>query len=232
MDRLLLLRHALTEATGRKLSGWTPGLHLSEQGRQQAKALAERLEPLRIDAVYSSPLERCVQTAAAVAEARGLAVRTLAEVGEVHYGGWTGRDLRELPKLPLWRVVRGYPSGARFPDGEAPGESLYEMQARAVTAIERLRTGHQGQTVAVCSHADVIKAVAAHYLGLHLDLYQRLEIGPASLTAFGFGPLPHLLRLNDCGDNTDLEPPPRPPAPEQLSLIEPPPPMEPSHAEP
>jgi probable phosphomutase (TIGR03848 family) len=219
MDRLLLLRHAVTEETGKRLSGWLPGIHLSEQGRQQAKALAERLAGLKVDALYASPLERCQETAAAVAAVKGLEVRTVPDLGEVRYGDWTGRALRDLAKLPLWRVVQGHPSAMRFPDGELPGESLYEMQTRAVAALERLRAAHPRQTVAVCSHADVIKAVAAHYLGMHLDQYQRLVVAPASLTAFGFAPLPYLLRLNGTGDDTDLEVPPQPPQPEQLTLL-------------
>lgn len=203
MERLLLLRHAVTEQTGTYLSGWTAGLHLSATGHTQAKALAERLEPVGIDAVYSSPLERCMETAAAIAEPRGLPVQVLEGVGEVRYGEWTGRALKDLAKEDLWRVVQAHPSGARFPGGE----SLYEMQVRAVAAVEQLRAAHPGQTVAVASHADVIKAVAAHYLGLHLDQFQRLVVSPASLTAFAFTPVPHLLRLNETGDNGDLVPP-------------------------
>ncbi|HKE98799.1 MAG TPA: MSMEG_4193 family putative phosphomutase [Actinomycetes bacterium] len=203
MHRLLLLRHAATELTGVRLSGWTPGISLNDEGRAQARALARRLEPVRIDALYSSPLERCVETAEEVAGARGLQVRVLADLGEVRYGDWTGRELKELAKEQLWRVVQLHPSQARFPGGE----SLYEMQVRAVAAVERLRADHRGQTVAVASHADVIKAVTAHYLGLHLDQFQRLVVGPASLTAIAFQPIPHLLRLNETGDETDLIPP-------------------------
>jgi probable phosphomutase (TIGR03848 family) len=200
MKVLLLLRHAVTEQTGGRLSGWTPGLHLSDAGREQARALAERLAPVPIDAVYSSPLERCQETAAAVAEPRGLKVDTLDDVGEVRYGAWTGRELKTLAREPMWKVVQGNFSAARFPDGE----SVFEMQARAVTAVERLREAHPQQTVAVCSHADVIKALAGHYLGLHLDLCQRLVVSPASVTAFWFGPVPYLLRLNDTGGTGDL----------------------------
>jgi len=203
MDLLLLLRHAVTADTGTRLSGWAPGIHLSDKGREQARALADRLAAVVIDVVYASPLERCQETAAAVAEPRGLKVGTAEDVGEVRYGSWTGRELKELVREDLWRVVQRHPSGARFPDGE----SIYEMQVRAVAASERLRAEHPGQTIAVCSHADVIKAVAAHYLGLHLDLFQRLEIGPASVTAFAFTPVPHLLRLNETGSVADLERP-------------------------
>jgi probable phosphomutase (TIGR03848 family) len=205
MRLLLLLRHAVTEHTGARLSGWMPGLHLSEAGREQAEALAGRLGPVPLHAIYASPLERCQETAAPLAEAKGLKVETLDDVGEVRYGDWTGRALRELAKEPLWKVVQATPSAARFP----AGESLFEMQARAVQAVERLREAHPSQTVAVCSHADVIKALACHYLGMHLDLFQRLVVSPASVTALAFGPAPHLVRLNDTGGNADLAPPPK-----------------------
>jgi probable phosphomutase (TIGR03848 family) len=205
MKLLLLLRHAVTEQTGARLSGWTPGLHLSEAGHEQARHLAERLAQVPLDAVYASPLERCQETAAALVGPRGLEVGTLEDLGEVRYGAWTGRTLKELSRETLWKAVQAHPSGARFPDGE----SLFEMQARAVAALERLRAAHPGGQVAVCSHADVIKAVVAHYLGLHLDLFQRLVVGPASVTAVGFGSAPYLLRLNDTGAAADLVPPRR-----------------------
>src|SRR6266498_4192046 len=204
MKRLLLLRHGTTDHTGKRLSGWTPCIHLSSQGLEEARALAERLAPVEIHAIYSSPLERCQETAAAVAEPRGLKVATDEDLGEVRYGDWTGKELAELAKTDLWRTVQFHPSGARFPEGE----SIHEMQTRAVLACERLRAAHPGETVAVCSHADVIKAVAAHYLGMHLDLFQRLVVATASVTALGFGPVPYLLRLNDSGTTRDLNPPP------------------------
>ena len=202
MRLLLLVRHAVTEHTGARLSGWMPGLHLSEEGQRQAKGLAERLGPVPVDALYASPLERCQETAVAVAEAKGMEVQTLEDVGEVRYGAWTGRTLKELGKEPLWKVVQATPSAARFPEGE----SLFEMQARAVLAVERLREAHPKQTVAVCSHADVIKAVTCHYLGMHLDLFQRVAVSPASVTAIAFGPVPYLVRLNDTGGDGDLVP--------------------------
>jgi probable phosphoglycerate mutase len=200
---MLLVRHAVTARTGSVLSGWTTGVDLDDEGRDQARRLAGRLAALPLDAVYSSPLERCRQTAAALAEPRGLKVELVEELGEVRYGDWTGRRLDQLAKEELWRTVLHLPSAARFPDGE----SLYEMQVRAVAACERLRVGHGGQTLLLCSHADVIKAVTAHYLGLHLDLFQRLVVAPASVTAIAFAPLPLLLRLNDTGDLADLAKP-------------------------
>src|SRR5215218_6047801 len=158
MRLLLLMRHAVTEHT--------------EARRSQAEALAGRLAAVPLDAIYASPLERCQETAAPLAEAKGLKVETLDDLGEVRYGDWTGRTLKELAKEPLWKVVQATPSAARFP----AGESLFEMQARAVQAVERLREAHPKQTVAVCSHADVIKALACHYLGMHVDLFQRLVV--------------------------------------------------------
>src|SRR4029453_4041886 len=137
MRLLLLLRHAVTEHTGARLSGWMPGLHLSEEGRRQADGLAGRLGPGPRDAPYASPLERCQETAAAVAEAKGLKLQTLEDVIEVRYGDWTGRTLKELAKEPLWKVVQATPSAARFPDGE----SIFEMQGRSGLAIERLGQG-------------------------------------------------------------------------------------------
>src|SRR4030095_11770885 len=155
---------------------WMPGLHLSEEGQRQAKELAERLGPVPVDALYASPLERWQEPAAVLGEAKGLEIQTLEDVGEVRYGTWTGRTLKELGKEPLWKVVQATPSAARFPEGE----SLFEMQARAVLAVERLREAHPRQTVAVCSHADVIKALTCHYLGMHLDLFQRVVDSTAS----------------------------------------------------
>src|SRR5512132_2898292 len=115
MRLLLLLRHAVTEHTGARLSGWMPGLHLSEAGREQAGELAERLGPVPVDALYASPLVRCGETAAAVDEDKGLTVRTLEDVGEVRYGDWTGRPLKEQARERLWKVVQATPSAARFP---------------------------------------------------------------------------------------------------------------------
>src|SRR5690242_9372211 len=113
---LFLIRHALTPQTGDRLSGWTPGLSLSDEGRAQAQRLVERLQPVSLDAVYASPLERCVETAKPVASSKSLRVRTRDAFGEVHYGDWTGRKLRVLAKTKLWRQVMARPSAVRFPN--------------------------------------------------------------------------------------------------------------------
>jgi probable phosphomutase (TIGR03848 family) len=162
-----------------KLAGWTPGVHLNEDGRAQAAALGIRLAKVRIDALYSSPLERTVETAQAVLEHHpGLTLQLLDALGEVHYGTWQGEELSKLSRRKLWQMVQFAPSQARFPGGEA----MRETQLRAVNALEDLTIQHPHQTVAVVSHCDVIKMVVAHYLGLHLDRFQRIEISPASLT--------------------------------------------------
>ncbi|HET7027524.1 MAG TPA: MSMEG_4193 family putative phosphomutase, partial [Candidatus Limnocylindrales bacterium] len=168
MTTVLLVRHGLTSMTGPLLAGWTPGVHLDDRGRQQADALAERLRPVPVAAVVASPLERCQETAAALATGRDLGVETDEGLGECRYGDWTGQELKKLAKDPLWKVVQAHPSAARFPGGEA----LRETQARAVEAV-RARNAALGDdaTWIAVSHGDVIKAVVADALGLHLDLF-------------------------------------------------------------
>ncbi|MCP2350902.1 histidine phosphatase family protein [Nonomuraea roseoviolacea] len=198
MTTLLLARHGLTALTGPVLAGRTPGVHLSEEGRRQAGALAGRIAGVRLDAVVSSPLERCLETATAVAEGRGMAVKTDERFVECGYGDWTGRPLEELAKEPLWRVVQAHPSAAVFPGGEP----LADVQHRAVAAVREwnARVGEKGVYL-VCSHGDVIKAIVADALGLHLDQFQRITADPAALTVIRYAPLrPFLLRLNDMGE--------------------------------
>ncbi|GAA2372547.1 histidine phosphatase family protein [Nonomuraea africana] len=198
MTTILLARHGLTAMTGPVLAGWTPGVHLSEAGETQAKALATRLAEVRLDAIVSSPLERCQETAQAVAEGRGLEIETDERFGECGYGEWTGRPLTELAKEPLWPVVQSHPSAAVFPGGEA----LADMQHRAVAAVRawNQRLGEKSVYL-VCTHGDVIKAVVADALGLHLDQFQRITADPASVTIIRYTPLrPFVLRLNDVGE--------------------------------
>lgn len=190
---LLLIRHATNDWVGKRLAGWTPEVHLNKEGCAQAAALARRLAEVPLAAIYSSPLERTMETARPLAEAHDLKVQVHEELGETRYGQWTGRTLEELKEKELWPVVQVYPGGARFPEGE----SLRETQARVVAALDGIRDSHPGQTVAVVSHSDPIKMAVAHYLGLPLDLFQRLAINPASVTAFAFTRFgPRLLLLN------------------------------------
>jgi probable phosphomutase (TIGR03848 family) len=201
---VLLVRHGLTATTGHVLTGWTPGIPLDDRGQGQAAALAARLAPLPLDAVVSSPLERCQQTAAAITAARnGQPVITDDRVGECHYGDWTGRPLKKLAAEPLWRVVQAHPSAVTFPGPE--GESMPGMQHRAVAAVREwnARLGKDA-TYLICSHGDVIKAIIADSLGLHLDQSQRIQVDPCSLTVIRYTPLrPFLIRMNDRGGGVD-----------------------------
>ena len=206
MPTVLLVRHGLTEVTGTVLSGRTPGLHLSEAGRQQATALAERLAGVPLTAVVSSPLERCQETAAALLPGRDLTLQTEERFVEVGYGEWTGRPLKDLAKEPLWKVVQQHPSAAQFPGGE----SLAGTQARAVAAVREWneKLGEKA-TYVVCSHGDVIKAILADALGLHLDGFQRIMVNPASVSVVHYTPTrPFVARVNDVGGSVaDLLPP-------------------------
>jgi probable phosphomutase (TIGR03848 family) len=195
---LVLLRHATTASTGRRLGGWKPGVHLDAGGRAQAAAAARRLARLPVAAVYASPLERTRETAAVVARTHGLRVRVERGLGEVEYGDWTDRPLSRLRHLAAWRVVQQTPSRMTFPGGG----TIRGAQARAVDATERLAAAHPGATLVLVSHADVIKAVVAHHLGMGLDLFQRLVISSASSTTIVLpdGGHPLLLGLNDTSD--------------------------------
>jgi probable phosphoglycerate mutase len=209
VTQLLLIRHAVNDVMkAKRLAGWMPDVHINEEGRQQAQALAERLCHLQIKAIYSSPLDRTRETAEPLAQALKLDVHVREGLGEVQYGEWTGRPLEELSKLDEWKIVQRYPSGMRFPGGE----TLRDMQQRVVNELDAIARDHPRDIVAVFSHADVIKAALAHYMGMHLDLFQRIVIEPTSvsvvvLTKFG----PAVVRVNDDGP-LRLEPEKEPPA--------------------
>lgn len=184
MTTLVLVRHATTAATGKRLGGWTPGVHLDERGRAQAKATAGELAPVPLAAVYASPLERTMETARAIARPHGLRVRQRRGVGEVDYGDWTDQPLGSLRRRKLWATIQATPSRVTFPGGE----SIRAAQARAVDAIEALATDHAGEHIAVVSHADIIKAMLAHLLAMPLDGFQRLVIEPASMSVVHLPP--------------------------------------------
>jgi probable phosphomutase (TIGR03848 family)/uncharacterized repeat protein (TIGR03847 family) len=200
---VLLVRHGLTATTGQVLTGWTPGVGLDDRGRAQARALGARIAPVVLDAVVTSPLDRCGQTVAELIAARnghpGPAAPVVDDrVGECRYGDWTGKPLAELAKDPLWPVVQAHPSAVRFPGAE--GESMLDMQHRAVSAIREWneRLGRDA-TYLVCSHGDVIKAIVADSLGLHLDQCQRIIADPCSLTVINYTPMRPFL-LQRCRD--------------------------------
>jgi probable phosphomutase (TIGR03848 family) len=208
---VILLRHGRTTAnTGGVLAGWTPGVQLDETGTGQARAVAERLATVPLAAVVSSPLERCLQTAGQVVAGRDLELQTDERLGEARYGDWTGRPIKELAKDPLWKVVQQHPSAAVFPGAE--GEGLAQTQARAVAAVRgwNARLGKDAVWLA-CSHGDVIKAVLADALGMHLDAFQRIVVDPASLSVVSYTDTrPFVLRVNDTGgDVAALVPPPK-----------------------
>ncbi len=183
---------------------------LDELGRSQADETAARIAALPVAAVVSSPLDRCVQTATAVAEATNKAVSVDIDdrLTECGYGDWTGQELKKLAKDPMWKVVQAHPSGATFPGGE----SMRQMQARAVEAVrewdERLTAVHGAGTIWVAvSHGDVIKAILADALGMHLDNFQRIVVDPASVSVVSYTPLrPFVVRYNEHGDLSGLAP--------------------------
>lgn len=180
---VLLIRHGENDWVGtRRLAGRTNGVHLNDKGREQSAGLAEQLAKQPISAIYSSPLERCVQTAEPVAAALGQQVNLEPGLLEVDYGEWQGGNLKELSKTPEWRSVQHFPSTFRFPGGE----TLYQTQSRAVQAIDRIVEAHPNQLVAIFSHADVIRTTLAHYMGVPIDLFQRIMISTASVSALAF----------------------------------------------
>lgn len=176
---LLLIRHGENDWVGsNRLAGRTPDVHLNEKGVTQADALAELLSDQPIQAVFSSPLERCMETAQPLAQRLGLPVTPEAGVLEVNYGEWRGQNLKDLVKDPAWKMVQHHPSGFRFPGGE----TLQEVQQRAIETISRIHLAYPNQTVAIFSHGDVIRTTLAHYLGVHIDLFQRIIISTASVS--------------------------------------------------
>lgn len=196
MTTILFIRHGQNDFVGSgKLAGWLPDVHLNDVGRTQAQALADGLAELKLDAVYASPLERTMETAEPIARTQGLQVQPRNGLGEIRYGRWQGRSLKSLRKLKAWGRIQLQPSLARFPDGE----SFAEAQARIVAEVEDLRRKNRGKKIIACvSHADMIKLAVAHYLGLPLDLFQRLIVEPASVSALSVGKNHiHLIRLND-----------------------------------
>jgi len=204
----LLIRHGrtATNANG-TLAGWTEGVGLDESGRSQVADLADRLRGLPVRALVSSPLQRCIETAQIlVTTIGGVPVQTDERVGECRYGAWTGGSLKDLANEPLWRIVQDQPSAARFPDGDRfAGESIAEMQARALQAVREIDSRVGGEfgpesLWVLVSHGDVIKSILADAAGAHLDHFQRFVVGPASLSVVTYTQRrPFVVRLNDGG---------------------------------
>jgi probable phosphomutase (TIGR03848 family) len=192
------------------LAGRTAGVRLDDLGREQAAELGERMTALPLARIVSSPLERCRQTASAIASrlARPTPVTSDRRFTECGYGDWTGRELKALVKDPLWRVVQQHPSAAQFPGGEA----MRDMQARALAAVREhdaaVTREHGADALwVVVSHGDVIKAIVAEAAGSHLDSFQRIVVDPGSVSVVSYTPLrPFLVRLNEHGDLSSLAP--------------------------
>lgn len=215
---VLFVRHGSTPTTGKVLPGRASGLHLADQGRLEAEAVADRLAawtggngagagrgrpPPRVAAVYSSPLERTQETAGPIATRLGLTVRPEPGLVECDFGEWTGAELKALYKLPEWSAVQRYPSGFQFPGGE----SFAGMRARVAETVNELRRRHPGDIVVAVSHADPIKAAVSDALGTHLDLFQRIAVSPCSITAISYqGTGPVVLTVNSTGALSDLKP--------------------------
>lgn len=204
MTHILLIRHAVNDfvKTG-KLAGRTPGVHLNDDGKAQAEALAERLADAKIHQIISSPLDRTMETANAVLQHHThLQLQLNEEIGEVDYGDWQGAKIASLRNRKMWEVIQEYPTRAYFPNGEA----MRDVQVRAVNEIERLAREFPRDTIAIFSHADLIKMVVAHYLGMHLDVFQRIVISPASITGIQLGhSRPFITTVNDTAHVQALE---------------------------
>jgi probable phosphomutase (TIGR03848 family) len=198
MATVILVRHGENDWVKKhRLAGWIEGVHLNKNGRSQAKDAAKRLAQLPIKAIYSSPVTRCLETAEYIAKSHRLEIIELEGVGEVHYGDWEGKKIKKLATKPEWHAVQYYPSRFQFPNGE----TLREVQFRAIQAIETLSAKHKDEIFVVVSHADLIKLVLAHYLGTHIDLFQRIVISPASASVLSLmsNGMVRVVRMNDTG---------------------------------
>ncbi len=203
MTTILLIRHAVNDfvKTG-KLAGWTPGVHLNEEGQAQAEALGLRLADVPLDHIYTSPIDRTMETAQAIVKHhKHLAVEENTDIGEVQYGDWEGKKISDLRQRKMWDVVQEYPSRAYFPNGE----TMREVQVRIVNAIEGFVQKHPNQTIALVFHADLIKMTLAHYLGMHLDVFQRIVVSPASISTLQLGhSRPFIVTMNDIAHVLEL----------------------------
>lgn len=195
MPLLLLIRHGENDYTKtHKLAGRLPKVHLNAQGQKQALALADALTQVPIKAIYSSPLERAMETAEPIAKSVGLKVKKEKGLLETDVGDWQGRSLKRLYLLKHWKVVQRAPSRAQFPNGE----TFYECQTRIVSTIDNILSRHKQKDIVACVfHADPIKLAVAHYLGLPLDQFQRLGCDTGSVSVLALGEMgAHLMKLN------------------------------------
>jgi probable phosphomutase (TIGR03848 family) len=193
MTMFLLIRHGMTDAVGHNMTGRSPGVELNATGKAQIQTLSDRMGPMQIDAIYASPLERTRDTANALARARGMEVQFDDRLIEIDYGQWTGRRFADMADDPAWQLYNAVRSVTRPPGGD----SLLDIQHRAVNALIDYRTRHSTGVVAVVSHADTLRAMLLYFLGMPIDFVLRLELSPAriSVLQIGDGP-PRLLQVN------------------------------------
>ena len=183
MTQFYLIRHAANDTLGREIAGRAPGVHLNEAGRAQATRVAEALSTLPITHIYSSPLERCQETAQPLADRLKVPVAISEALNEVDFGDWTRKSLEELSRLEAWRQWNGFRSAGQIPNGE----SMIQVQSRVVSEVERLRRLHPNSPVALFSHGDPIRAALTWYLGMPLDMLSRLEVFPGSVCVLSVG---------------------------------------------
>lgn len=204
MAQILLIRHAVNDfvKTG-KLAGWTPGVHLNEEGKAQAEALGKRLADAPIRHIYVSPLERTIETAEAIHRYHPhIPLEHNHDIGEVRYGDWEGKAIEELRGRKMWEVIQEYPTRAWFPNGE----TMRAVQNRVVDAIEGFASRHPNDMIALVFHADLIKMALAHYLGVHLDNFQRIIVSPASISTLILGhSRPFVATVNDTAHVQEME---------------------------
>ncbi|WP_229051550.1 histidine phosphatase family protein [Aeromicrobium sp. Leaf350] len=225
MATVILVRHGRTtaNATG-LLAGRTPGVLLDETGEEQVDATGDRLSVVPLASIVSSPLDRCRQTTEAIARRQATRPPLVVDdaISECDYGEWQGRSLADLASEDLWKVVQSHPSAAAFPGGE----SIHAMQSRSVAAIRghdaAITAEHGPEAVwAAVSHGDIIKAVVADAYGMHLDLFQRVQADPASVTIIRYGRArPHVVSVNThAGDLAWLAPKPGSEAPSEDAAV-------------
>lgn len=217
MTTLLLIRHGENSMVGKRLAGRLPAVHLNDKGKQQADALAQALKSAPIKAIYSSPLERAVETAQPLANELQLAVQIAPGLIELAYGDWQGKTLKQLARYKLWKVVQEQPEQMRFPNGE----SFVEVQQRAVAEVERIVAQHEEHDLVACfSHGDIIRLLAAHFLGVPLNLFQRVSADTASITVVHIDKKgrPHVSHLNQVLQIAFHQPPKPDPAGGQTAV--------------
>jgi probable phosphomutase (TIGR03848 family) len=179
MTTILLIRHGVNNFVGKRLAGRLPDVHLNDTGQHQAQAIADALKQAPIRAIYSSPLERAMETAAPLAAALGIPIQLKPGLLEIDFGTWQGKTMKQMQHMKLWKTVQERPSEMRFPQGE----SFAEAQQRIVAAINEVADSHEEKDLVACfSHSDAIRLAVAYYLAMPLDAFQRLGIDTASIT--------------------------------------------------